>query len=55
MKLYEENLKFLEKIRIPRWIKTHVNFSVQLHGFADASDKTYAAVVYGRRIGHVNS
>jgi len=28
-KLYEENLKLLEEIRILRWIKTHVNFSVQ--------------------------
>jgi len=47
-KLYEENLKFLEDIRIPRWIKTHVNFLVQLHGFADASEKAHAAVVYAK-------
>jgi len=36
----------LEDIRIPRWIKTHVIFLGQLHGFADASEKAYAAVVY---------
>jgi len=31
-----------------RWIKTHVHFSVQPHGFADASKKAYAAVVYAK-------
>jgi len=47
-KLYEENIKFLDDIRIPRWIKTHVHFSVQLHGFADASVKAYATVLYAK-------
>jgi len=29
-----------------RWMKTHTNFLVLLHGFADASEKAYVAVVY---------
>ena len=35
-----------EEIKIPRWIKTTNLNKLVLHGFADASDKAYAAVVY---------
>jgi len=39
----------LEKIRIPRWTGMHPkNAAVELHGFADASNRAYAAVVYLR-------
>jgi len=42
---YRETLLLLEKVRIPRWIQSKVNSIVELHGFADASEKAYAAVV----------
>jgi len=38
----------LEKIRVPIWI-SFKNFSIiQLHGFADASEKAYAAIGYAK-------
>lgn len=40
-------LASIEDIRIPRWIVNH-NGAVQLHGFADASEAGYSAVVYAR-------
>lgn len=41
------SLASIEDIRIPRWIVNHLG-AVQLHGFADASESAYAAVVYAR-------
>jgi len=43
-----EKLKTLENIRIPRWLKMQTNALAQVHGFADASEKAYAAVVYAK-------
>lgn len=46
---YREELIHLQNIRIPRWLRTTTdNKDVQLHGFADASSKAYAAVAYLR-------
>ncbi|XP_037955049.1 uncharacterized protein LOC119684956 [Teleopsis dalmanni] len=38
----------IKDIKIPRWISTLADTSLELHGFADASEKTYAAVVYAK-------
>ncbi|XP_029055098.2 uncharacterized protein LOC114882376 [Osmia bicornis bicornis] len=46
---YFENLKCLHEVSIPRWTNQSPNINgVQLHGFADASSRAYAAVVYLR-------
>jgi len=43
------DLSQLECVRIPRWTGQHRdNLSVEVHGFADASNRAYAAVVYLR-------
>lgn len=47
---YRNQLNSLEKIKIPRWIGTEQSYEVQLHGFGDASNSAYAAVVYSRVI-----
>ncbi|CAK1590149.1 unnamed protein product [Parnassius mnemosyne] len=47
---YREELKLLETINIPRWVHTNVGDSVELHGFCDASNSAYAAVIYIRVI-----
>lgn len=41
-------LELLQNVRIPRWIGSTQNCSVQLHGFADASCRAYGAVIYVR-------
>ncbi|XP_032569851.1 uncharacterized protein LOC116800206 [Drosophila sechellia] len=51
---YKENLLLLENIRIPRWINSNSSSVIQIHGFADASEKAYAAVVYAKVGPHVN-
>lgn len=44
----EEFLHF-ERITIPRWLSTFGQ-QVQLHGFSDASESAYSAVIYSRCI-----
>lgn len=46
---YRSNLNQLASFRLPRWINTHTEDQVrELHGFCDASQEAYAAVVYLR-------
>nr|XP_012215649.1 PREDICTED: uncharacterized protein LOC105668053 [Linepithema humile] len=48
---YREQLTQLFEIRIPRWVgRHHENLGVEIHGFADASTRAYAAAVYLRVI-----
>jgi len=48
--LSDSDAKSLESIRIPRWVKPQYKMPVRIHGFSDASDKAYAAVVYANII-----
>lgn len=41
-----KDIRQLEKLKIPRWIGTRKNSEIHLHGFADASSKSYGAVIY---------
>ncbi|XP_036317930.1 uncharacterized protein LOC118732911 [Rhagoletis pomonella] len=45
-KLFIDTVGILEEVRIPRWIETNMECEVEIHGFGDASEKAYAAVVY---------
>ena len=41
-------LSYIEQIKLPRWYQTSDEAHIELHGFADASEKAYAGVVYLR-------
>lgn len=50
---FRSELNKLEELRLPRWLgKTKSKQAVQIHGFCDASERAYAAVVY---IKYINS
>lgn len=42
-------------IQVPRWLGTNIKFSTELHGFCDASERAYAAVVYARTVSDQNN
>ena len=45
---FRRTLPSLENLTIPRWTKVTKGSQLELHGFCDASQKAYAAVVYLR-------
>ncbi|KAJ0171792.1 hypothetical protein K1T71_012555 [Dendrolimus kikuchii] len=45
---YRSELEQLVQYRIPRWLRTYRGDTLELHGFSDASNQAYAAVVYIR-------
>lgn len=47
---YRDALPILNTLNIDRWIRYHGSHQHQLHGFCDASQSAYAAVVYLRAI-----
>ncbi|KMQ82545.1 hypothetical protein RF55_22588 [Lasius niger] len=47
----QEELPVLGEMRVPRWLRTsRGDGRVELHGFADASERAYAAAVYAKPI-----
>ncbi|XP_037818722.1 uncharacterized protein LOC119608392, partial [Lucilia sericata] len=47
-KIFQSNYSYIKDIHIPRWINFVPNSNIQFHGFCDASEKAYAAVLYIR-------
>ncbi|XP_011685702.1 PREDICTED: uncharacterized protein LOC105448687 [Wasmannia auropunctata] len=46
---FRQELPLIEQVRVPRWLHTGGNSDkMELHGFADASERAYAAVLYLR-------
>ncbi|XP_036340449.1 uncharacterized protein LOC118749779 [Rhagoletis pomonella] len=45
---FREDLQAISSINIPRWVQFSPDKRIQLHGFADASEKAFCACVYIR-------
>ncbi|XP_059223054.1 uncharacterized protein LOC131996886 [Stomoxys calcitrans] len=45
---FVDNIQLIPNIHIPRWVKFAPLVSTQIHGFCDASEKAYCAVIYLR-------
>ncbi|XP_059217641.1 uncharacterized protein LOC131994780 [Stomoxys calcitrans] len=43
---FANHLDSLHKIKIPRWLGTSTTTKFELHGFSDASEKAYSAVIF---------
>jgi len=43
---FHQQLNDINSIELPRWIGVELSSTISLHGFADASNSAYAAVVY---------
>lgn len=54
---FREEIHNIQLIKIPRWLGTSPDASIQLHGFSDASNNAYACCVYARAIhnGHITA
>ncbi|XP_070531355.1 uncharacterized protein [Cardiocondyla obscurior] len=52
---FVRDLGALEEVRMPRWMRLSGLREVEIHGFADASERAYAAVVYFRTRGNGES
>lgn len=55
---FYHSLESINQIAVPRWIGTTQNNKVQVHGFADASERAFGCVVYARVLedsGHVRT
>lgn len=49
-KTIKNQMNNIEKITIARWINYNPNVKAEIHGFCDASNKAFAAVVYKKII-----
>ncbi|KMQ87330.1 gag-pol polyprotein precursor [Lasius niger] len=48
----EEELPLLEGVRVPRWFRGDASAgTLEIHGFSDAFERAYAAVIYLRAMG----
>ncbi|XP_075150778.1 uncharacterized protein LOC142224886 [Haematobia irritans] len=47
-KQFQDNYSHINSIRIPRWLHYCPESTIQIHGFADSSERAYAAVLYIR-------
>ncbi|XP_055841551.1 uncharacterized protein LOC129908806 [Episyrphus balteatus] len=45
---FKTNLSQLGEIKLPRFVETHSNAKIQVHGFADASTRAYGCCIYIR-------
>lgn len=45
-KSISQDLENINQIKVQRWIRSHENDTIELHGFCDSSTKAYACVVY---------
>lgn len=45
---YRDEFGSLEQLKIPRWIQSCKGDRIELHGYCDASNDAYAAVIYAR-------
>lgn len=46
--LFQQQLPLVTNFQLPRWIGVDQKRNVSLHGFADASERAYGAVLYAR-------